>query len=86
MIRGAWRLSGLRHDWEAESDPDFLFMAGVASMTDHLPLGTERAHWDPVALARKDEELAEAAEEWGDRIRAACRMIVDRYGPAIWSD
>ena len=82
-IRGAWRLSRLRHGWEAEDDPDFLFMSGVASETDGFPLGPERSHWDPTALAKKDAALAEAIEGWGESVREACRRIVDRYGPTV---
>ena len=82
-IRGAWRLSRLRHDWEAEDDPDFLFMSGVASETDGFPLGPERSHWHPSALARNDAELAEVIAWWDASVREACRRIVDRYGPTV---
>lgn len=69
-----------------EDDPDFLFLTGVASMTDHLPLDRVRHLWAPDALARKDEELAEAADYWRDRVRASCERIVERFGPDVLGD
>jgi len=85
VVRAAWALSGLRHDIDgAEADADFLLMAGVSSMTDHLPLDPVRHHWAPEALAQKDAELAEAAAYWGDEVRASCERIVGRLGPVVF--
>ena len=48
----------------------------IVSETTHLPIGPERAYWEPSALARKDAELAEA-EAWArEDGLAACRRIL----------
>ena len=83
-VRAAWQLAALRHEINGmENDPDFLLMTAVSSETDHLPLGAARQHWDPAALARKDEELAEAVGYWNDEVRASCERIVERFGPSV---
>ena len=66
-----------------ENDADFLLMTAISSETDHLPLGPARQHWAPDALARKDEELAEAADYWSDQVRSSCERIIERFGPAV---
>ncbi len=57
--------------------------SAILSETDHLPIGTERQYWVPSALARKDEEIAQA-EAWarGPALEA-CREIVQRYGKSV---
>src|SRR5271163_4856683 len=35
-------------------EADFLFLTGVSSECDGLPLGTERQHWSPDSLREKD--------------------------------
>lgn len=37
-------------------DPDALVIRGVESETDDLPIGNERLHWNPAALAAQDAE------------------------------
>ncbi len=52
----------------------------ISSSTLHLPLGAERQHWDPAALAGKDVEIANA-EAWAREFGIdACRAIVKRFG------
>lgn len=54
----------------------------IVSKTAHLPIGTERQYWAASALARKEEEIAEA-EAWARGLALeACREIVQRYGSA----
>ncbi len=51
----------------------------IASETDHLPLGQERQHWAPAALAVKDQEIARA-ELWAREFGLdACRELADRF-------
>lgn len=85
-VRAAWLLASLRFEIDGmEDDPDFLFMTGVTSETDHLPLDRVRHLWAPDALAREDEELAAAADHWSDRVRATCERIIERFGPDVLS-
>jgi len=37
-------------------EEDFLFLTGVASECDGLPLGNERQYWAPASLQEKDAE------------------------------
>lgn len=55
----------------------------IVSKTAHLPIGTERQYWAPSALARKDEEIAEAETLARGPALQACREIVQRYGGPV---
>jgi hypothetical protein len=63
-----------------EVDPAVRAFAAIRSETVHLPLGPERQYWEPAALARKDEEIAEK-EAWARGFGLeACRQLVERFG------
>jgi len=53
-ISSKWRMSKL-----SENNPDFLFIVGLDSMSDHLPHGEVREHWNKEALKEKDIESQE---------------------------
>ena len=67
----------VRDFWD---DPDFSVLAAVNSETDDLPVGQERGHWDPAALAVKDREIANYESIVRDAVLTACRSICARYG------
>ena len=48
---------------ELERDPDLLAISAIESETDALPVGAERAEWDPGVLELRAAEIAEA-ERW----------------------
>ena len=84
LIEGCVALSrvaqGLVPRWH--DDPDFLVFGAVASETDHLPTGSARTHWNPDALAREDERIAQYEAKVRTDIVAACQNIIVRYGDA----
>jgi hypothetical protein len=51
---------------------------GIASETDHLPIGTVRELWHPDFLPEKDREIARCEELWREAARAACERILLR--------
>jgi hypothetical protein len=71
-------------DWWV--DPDFVVFGGVASEIDALPLGSVREMWSSEALERKDVEVARYTQVVRERVMAACRSIVDRFGPHVAVD
>ncbi len=82
VMEGARSLSALRTQvGVAEFDDDFIVFLAVDSETDHLPLGSVRQYWDPLALARKDAEAAEIAKSARPDVFAACRRIISRFAP-----
>jgi len=77
VSRELWsRLGELGLDWD---DVDYHALGVIASETDHLPIGAERANWDPEALARKDPEVRDAYA-WAEEIGLpACERVVARF-------
>jgi len=60
-------------------EADFLFLTGVSSECDELPLGDERQHWAPDSLGEKDQ-LALAFEQ---RIREDALAAFTRIAAAL---
>jgi hypothetical protein len=82
LIEGCIELSGHAHyivaDWAA--DPDFVIFGGIASETDHLPLGEVRTRWSSTALAKADEEIARIIAANQTKVFSACTNVVARFG------
>lgn len=66
----------------AQSDPDLLVFHHVLGDLLGLPIGSERAHWAPHALARDDLKIKVVVDKWHQRALDAARRLVDRYA---WS-
>ena len=83
VIEGSRQLMKVRLDVDPEQeDEDLLGMCGIESQTDHLPIGSVRQHWLPIALRQKDVEIAENEAFFRDSALAMCRALVERYSPA----
>ncbi|MEE8106742.1 MAG: hypothetical protein V3T86_14515 [Planctomycetota bacterium] len=81
VLEGAKSLAAYGHlGPDLGADSEFLVFSGVASQTDHLPTGPERARWSPSALQKIDLEIAECNREFGDSVRAACHGLLERLG------
>jgi len=82
-IVAARELAALRHRVGVrDDDSDFLVCVAIDSETDALPLGPVRQYWAADALAKKDEEIAEA-EVWATEVgEAAFQNIARRFGGA----
>jgi len=82
VIDGARRLSSLAHrlvdDWRV--DPDFLVFGALDTETDHLPVGAQRALWDPAALVDKDAMVARIEAVARADVEMACRNVIARFG------
>lgn len=48
---------------------------GVESETDTFPIGPERDHWDPAAVARADAERSAYVDTIRERLLAACSEL-----------
>jgi hypothetical protein len=58
-------------------EADFLFLTGVSSECDGLPLGTERQYWAPDSLREKDAQAARYAARIRDDVLLALARIAD---------
>lgn len=76
VIAVARELSQFRDGIEPEIGKLLDVFVGLDSETDDLPIGDQRAHWDPEALKQKDPEIAAAEARWRERALAAARQIV----------
>ena len=60
-------------------DEDYALLLGIASETDHLPLGEVRNRWAAEALVKKDAETQEAEVFFRARAFKAARVLIARY-------
>jgi hypothetical protein len=75
-------LQFLTHLRLADADPERIDFVRISSETDHLPLGSERRHWNAEALRRKDVEISQA-EAWARTFGLeSCRHLIERFGPS----
>lgn len=82
VLEGAQRM--VAFGWGAgldANDPDLLTLVGIQSQEDHLPIGSVRQYWSPEALARMDEEIAEAETVHRSAALEACESIVRQFDP-----
>src|SRR5258708_7469340 len=79
IVAGARQLATWRFDLDANSDPDFMFFVGLDSETDHLPVGSERANWNPDVLKTKDEELRRYEDSFRHRAFQICHRMITKY-------
>ena len=56
---------------------DFLFLKGVSSECDELPLGTERQYWAPESLRDKDLRAQSYEQKIREDILSALARIAD---------
>lgn len=75
-------IAELRHKLKEpeRSDPDLLFLVGVDSELDDVPLGTVREQWWPEGLAEKDRKKNEYLEQIGQHVRSACVALREKWG------
>jgi hypothetical protein len=60
---------------------DLLFLTGVWSQCDHLPLGSERQYWAPDSLREKDAEAASYTAQVRDDVLLAFARIANDLKP-----
>jgi len=81
LIEGCVTLARLGHNlvpnWAL--DPDFRIFGGVASETDHFPIGAARANWSPTALEREDAKIAAYEAAVRDHVFKACNNVIARF-------
>ena len=64
------------------SEDDFLFLTGVVSECDELPLDTERQYWASDALREYDMRAKQYETEIAADLRAAFSRIARLFGAA----
>jgi len=82
VVAGVRVLVGLAHRIGADREPDFLFLIGVDSESDHFPIGEIRHRWNISSLKEKDLALAAFEESMRDRVHQVCRRLIERYSPS----
>jgi hypothetical protein len=81
LVEGSWKIRDLAFAGpEVDDEMRALFMPFVAvtSETDHLPIGEERANWDPGVLREKDQEIREYNEAHRAQMVPHCRAFAAR--------
>lgn len=63
-------------------EADFLFLTGVSSECDGLPLGTERQYWAPDSLQEKDLQAQSYEREIREEVLSASARIADHLKQA----
>lgn len=76
LIEGCRRIDSLRFGTPNPEDELFDTFRGVASETDHLPLGEVRDHASEAHLVRADQEASEYLERMSPRILSACESLI----------
>jgi hypothetical protein len=69
-----WELADLEKKPESA---DVLFLKGVSSECDDLPLGSERQYWAPDSLREKDARAADYEARIRDKVLLAFARIAD---------
>ncbi len=64
----------------------FTVLDEVADETMHLPVDWERRNWSEAALKRKVAEIAEYEASVKDKVRAACKSLIEKYEVAFPTD
>jgi hypothetical protein len=63
-------------------EADFLFLTGVSSECDGLPLGTERQYWAPDSLQEKDLQAQSYERKIREEVLSAFARIADHLKQA----
>ena len=79
VIDGSRQMLKFRFWLHAGEDEDFLTFVGVDSESHHLLIGDVRAHWQPDALKKKDEEIAALEEFYRKHVVEAAARIKAKY-------
>jgi hypothetical protein len=66
-------------DLTTTDDADARLLWGISSEVDHLPLGSERQHWDDTALAAKDLEITWYEAQFRLEGVALCERLIARF-------
>jgi len=82
ILAGVRQLVAVWARVEEEEGSFFLPVIAVESETDFMPTEKARSLWEPVALARREEEVAPYLEAVRPIVEAVCEEIVRRYGPS----
>jgi hypothetical protein len=86
-VEGARSIAECRFKARLEDDPDILPFVGIASETEALPLGRERAHWQADALADLQDQI-DKAQAWALTVATAhCQSLLMRSASLMrWPD
>jgi hypothetical protein len=91
LFLGCIQLEGALGRLGVRDEPEFIPIVGVNSETDDCPVLPEvREQWDPVALTKKDAELATYLPKVREAVFDVCRVVIERfadiaYPPGNWT-
>jgi hypothetical protein len=79
-LEGSIEICSLRSELDLpNNDEDISAFVFISSETDHLPIGSVRAHWSKEALLRLEPEI-ESATQWAKETSFKnCRSLVVRF-------
>lgn len=79
LFAAAEALQRLQFQTRAKDDEDFLIFRKIWSELGHLPVGPEREHWSPTALAREDPKIQALEIKWYPIAGPAAQRLLARY-------
>ena len=79
ILEGCRELTTLFHEINPNfKEEAFLFFVGIASETDHFPLGEFRSHCSQAYLEKADQEMAEFLKKYQRQIVEHCEKVVQK--------
>ena len=78
IIEGARKICPHRFKVQAENDEDFIFLVGLDSETDHLPIGGAQKHWSQDTLEKKKEEIKSCENFFRERALEVCKNLISK--------
>src|SRR6185437_16374320 len=76
IVEGCRLLVSHLGDAGLRNDPDAITVVGFESETDNFPVGSQRAYWNPTALAAKDAAREAYVAAAGTAVLAACQALM----------
>lgn len=83
LVETARALAPFAYRAGLESDPDVAVFLTIERETGTIPINEARRLWSPEILQRKDVELTQACERYGDQAHWAARRLVERLAWTI---
>lgn len=80
FLEGVQQLASLRHEVAvADNDPGILVFVGIATETDHLPIGATRSNWSSEAQSKHQPQI-EPVSQWAREVCGkTCNSILERF-------
>ena len=79
VIAGSRKMLQYQFWMKEEKNNVWTIFRALVSVSDHLPIGAVRAHWNEDALKEKDQEISAIEDFYRDQVQNAASTIRDKY-------